>query len=217
MKICDVEYQGDKTKATFYYTAPDRVDFRELIKIYGENFEVRVDMRQIGARQEASKIGGLGICGRELCCSTWLSSFESITTNKARNQQIALNTEKLTGLCCKLKCCFNYENQWYVQALKEFPNSNIILKTKKGDFKCNKTDVIKRTMSYFPLREKTNEMLVISIENIKKIIEMNSKGIIPEDIDEFVMIKEKPIDYGADITMEDLTKFEDRDDNDQVR
>ena len=131
MKICDVEYQGDKTKATFYYTANQRVDFRELIKIYASTFKLRIEMRQIGARQEASKLGGVGSCGRELCCSSWLTDFRSVTTSAARYQQLSLNPQKLAGQCGKLKCCLNYELDSYLDALKDFPESNVNLKTEE--------------------------------------------------------------------------------------
>src|SRR6266542_98658 len=122
MKIGDVEYQGDKTKAIFYYIADDRVDFRELIKIYAEDFRVRIEMKQIGARQEAGRIGGIGTCGRELCCSSWLTNFVSVTTNAARHQEVSLNPQKLAGQCGKLKCCLNYELQCYLDAQQDFHN-----------------------------------------------------------------------------------------------
>jgi len=132
MKINDVEYQGDETKAVFYYTAEDRVDFRELIKVLAERFKVRIEMRQIGVRQEAARLGGIGSCGRELCCSTWLTNFRSVSTSTARTQQLTLNPQKLAGQCGKLKCCLNFENDIYLDILKEFPDTNIALKTKKG-------------------------------------------------------------------------------------
>ena len=179
MKINDIEFQGDKTKAVFYYTAEDRVDFRELIKVMAEMFMVRIEMRQIGARQEAGRLGGMGSCGRELCCATWLSAFKTVSTNTARTQQLSLNPQKLTGLCSKLKCCLNYENSWYIEALREFPDINIILKTKKGDLRCQKTDVIKGTMSYSYMDEKETDMFAILVENINKIIKLNSEGIFP--------------------------------------
>ncbi len=217
MKINDIEYQGDKTKAVFYYTADDRVDFRELIKVMAEKFMVRIEMKQIGARQEASHLGGIGSCGRELCCVTWLSSFKSVSTNTARTQQLTLNPQKLTGLCSKLKCCLNYENDWYNEAMRSFPNSNIILKTKKGDLRYQKTDVIKGTMSYSYINDKSTDMYAVTIENIKKIVELNSEGIFPESIDQYAVVLEKKIEYGADITMEDLTRLADRDDAGSVR
>src|ERR1041385_4505602 len=144
MKISDVEYQGDKTKAIFYYTADDRVDFRELIKKLAEEFRVRIEMRQIGARQEASRLGGIGSCGRELCCSTWLTDFRSVSTSAARYQQLSLNPTKLAGQCGKLKCCLNYELDSYLDALKDFPDTHTILETEKGRAAHRKTDIFKR-------------------------------------------------------------------------
>ena len=209
MKINDIEYQGDKTKAVFYYTAEDRVDFRELIKVMAEKFMVRIEMRQIGARQEAGRLGGLGSCGRELCCSSWMSSFKTVSTNTARTQQLSLNPQKLTGLCSKLKCCLNYENAWYTEAIKDFPDSNIILKTKKGDLRYQKNDVIKGTMSYSYTDEKETDMFAILTENVKKIIKLNAEGTFPESIDDYAVVKEKKIEY-ADITMEDMTRLNEK-------
>ena len=132
MKIGDVEYQGDGTKAIFYYIADERVDFRELIKIFAEKFKIRIEMKQIGARQEAGRIGGIGSCGRELCCSTWITNFVSVTTVSAKHQELSLNPQKLAGQCGKLKCCLNYEFDSYVDAQKDFPDTSIVLETKKG-------------------------------------------------------------------------------------
>jgi cell fate regulator YaaT (PSP1 superfamily) len=148
MKINDVELQGDYTKAIFYYTADDRVDFRELIKLMAEEFKLRIEMRQIGARQEASRLGGIGSCGRELCCATWMSDFKSVTTNAARVQQLSLNPQKLAGQCGKLKCCLNYEYDTYVDAQKGFPSTEIKLRTKRGDAFHQKTDIIQGIMWY---------------------------------------------------------------------
>ena len=149
MKINDVEYQGDNTKAIFYYTAEDRVDFRELIKLMAEEFKVRIEMRQIGARQEASRLGGIGSCGRELCCATWMSDFKSVTTNAARVQQLSLNPQKLAGQCGKLKCCLNYEYETYVDAVKGIPNTDIRLKTKRGEAVHQKTDIFQKLLWLF--------------------------------------------------------------------
>ena len=148
MKISDVEFQGDKTKAIFYYTADERVDFRELIKRLAEEFMIRVEMRQIGARQESGRLGGIAACGRELCCSTWLTQFKSVSTNSARVQQLSLNPQKLTGQCSKLKCCLNYEFDTYVDAVKDFPDSDKVLKTKAGDAVHQKTDIFRGIMWY---------------------------------------------------------------------
>ena len=146
MKINDVEIQGDHTKAIFYYTADDRVDFRELIKLMAEEFKLRIEMRQIGARQEASRLGGIGSCGRELCCSTWMGEFKSVTTNAARVQQLSLNPQKLAGQCGKLKCCLNYEYETYLDAQKGFPPVEIRLKTKKGEAIHQKSDIMQRVI-----------------------------------------------------------------------
>ena len=141
MKISDVDYQGDKSKATFYYTAEGRVDFRELIKKMAESFRIRIEMRQIGMRQEASRLGGIGSCGRELCCSTWLTDFRSVNTSAARYQQLSLNPQKLAGQCGKLKCCLNYELDTYLEALKTFPDTDVKLLTRKGVVSCQKIDI----------------------------------------------------------------------------
>ncbi|HJP63609.1 MAG TPA: regulatory iron-sulfur-containing complex subunit RicT, partial [Mucilaginibacter sp.] len=146
MKISDVDYQGDKTKATFYYTAEGRVDFRELIKKMAEAFRIRIEMRQIGMRQEASRLGGIGSCGRELCCSTWLTDFKTVSTSAARYQNLSLNTLKLAGQCGKLKCCLNYELDSYMDALKGIPDNVNVLKTEKGDARLQKTDIFKKLM-----------------------------------------------------------------------
>ena len=143
MKIGDVEFQGDKTKAIFYYIADERVDFRQLIKLYADTFRIRIEMRQIGARQEAARIGGIGPCGRELCCSSWISNFVSVTTNAARYQEISLNPQKLAGQCGKLKCCLNYELDCYIDAQKNFPPTNIPIETEKGNYNYLKADIFK--------------------------------------------------------------------------
>jgi cell fate regulator YaaT (PSP1 superfamily) len=146
MKLSDVDYQGDKTKATFYYTAEGRVDFRELIKKMAEQFRIRIEMRQIGMRQEASRLGGIGSCGRELCCSTWLTDFKTVSTSAARYQNLSLNTLKLAGQCGKLKCCLNYELDTYMDALKTIPDNVNILRTERGDARLQKTDIFKQLM-----------------------------------------------------------------------
>src|SRR5690606_26911290 len=148
MKLSDVEYQGDKTKATFFYTADGRVDFRELIKKLAESFRVRIEMRQIGMRQEASRLGGIGSCGRELCCSTWLTDFKTVSTSAARYQNLSLNTLKLAGQCGKLKCCLNYELDTYMDALKAIPDNVDRLKTNKGEARWQKTDIFKKIMCF---------------------------------------------------------------------
>ncbi len=190
MKINDVEYQGDATKAIFYYTAADRVDFRELIKKLAEVFGVRIEMRQIGVRQEAAKLGGIGSCGRELCCSSWMTDFKSVSTNAARTQQMSLNPQKLAGQCGKLKCCLNYEVDDYSDALKEFPDNKIQLKSKKGVAFYKKSEVFQKIM-WYAYKDEPNNLLAIHIDNVKKIIEMNKNNKLPEDLESFAIQKEQ--------------------------
>ena len=189
MKISDVEYQADLSKATFYYTAEGRVDFRQLIKDMADKFKIRVEMRQIGSRQEASRLGGIGSCGRELCCSTWLTDFRTVSTSAARYQQLSLNPQKLAGQCGKLKCCLNYELDMYMDAIREFPKSDVRLKTEKGNAFHIKTDVFKRQM-WFAYE---GEMGLISLtpDKVKDIIKMNKDGKLPKDLKEFTESKEK--------------------------
>jgi cell fate regulator YaaT (PSP1 superfamily) len=207
MKINDVEIQGDGTKAIFYYTADDRVDFRELIKLLAEEFKTRIEMRQIGARQEASRLGGIGSCGRELCCATWINDFHSVSTNAARVQQLSLNPQKLAGQCGKLKCCLNYEYETYVDALKDFPNNEIILKTKKGEASHQKTDIFNRLMWYSYVNDHST-FLAISVDNVIRIIEENKNGIIPEKIEDFTFISEQKPDIENVMGQDDLTRFD---------
>ncbi|MAX81896.1 MAG: hypothetical protein CL843_17160 [Crocinitomicaceae bacterium] len=210
MKISDVEYQADRSKATFYYTADDRVDFRELIKILADQFKIRVEMRQIGARQEAGRVGGIGSCGRELCCSSWLTDFRSVSTSAARYQQLAINPIKLAGQCGKLKCCLNYELDAYVDALKEFPDFNLKLKTKKGDAVHQKTDIFKRKLWYIFLDE-PSKFYELSLDRVNEILEMNAKGKYPQDLDDFIEIPEldnaEP-DYENVVGQDSLTRFD---------
>ncbi|WP_341662122.1 regulatory iron-sulfur-containing complex subunit RicT [Blattabacterium cuenoti] len=172
MKICDVEYQGDGIKAIFYYTAENRIDFRKLIKEFSFHFHTRIEMRQIGSRQEAAKIGGIGSCGRELCCSTWIKKFKSVTTNSARYQQLSINIQKLTGQCSKLKCCLNYELDAYLDAIKNFPDFNRKIYTKKGIAQCMKIDVFKQKM-WFSYIKNPNTWFKIEVKKIKEILEKN--------------------------------------------
>jgi len=176
MKIGDVEYQGDGTKAIFYYIADDRVDFRELIKVLAEELKVRIEMKQIGARQEAGRIGGIGSCGRELCCSTWITNFVSVTTNAARYQEVSLNPQKLAGQCGKLKCCLNYELSCYLDAQKDFPNASIPLETEQGLVFHQKTDVFKRLMWYSSKKDMPSEIVCLSVDQVLEIIAKNKKG-----------------------------------------
>ncbi len=183
MKIGDVEYQGDKTKAIFYYIADDRVDFRELIKLLAEEFRIRIEMKQIGARQEAGRIGGIGSCGRELCCSTWISNFISVTTAAARYQEVSLNPQKLAGQCGKLKCCLNYEVVSYMDTLKDFPDKEIVLKTKQAEWFHQKTDVYRKIYWYSRDSQSMLNMVPVSVEKVNDIIELNARGIIPDTLD----------------------------------
>jgi len=208
MKINDVEYQGDDTKAIFYYTAEGRVDFRELIKILAEKFHIRIEMRQIGARQEAGKLGGIGSCGRELCCSSWMTEFSSVTTNIARAQQLSLNPQKLAGQCGKLKCCLNYEYDNYVDALKHFPNQDIDLHTKKGKAFFQKADVFDKIM-WYAYHENPHQLIALSTKNVKKIQEMNKKGGKPPKLEDFAETEEKQTGFEKRIEEEDLRRFDD--------
>ncbi len=209
MKISDVEYQGDKTKAIFYYTADGRVDFRELIKVLAEQFKVRIEMRQIGARQEAGRLGGIGSCGRELCCSTWLSDFRSVSTNAARYQQLALNPLKLAGQCGKLKCCLNFELDSYLDAIKEFPDSNATLESKKGRAVHQKTDIFKGIM-WYSYTDHMSEFIPLGINRVKEIMALNQSGQKPEDIVEKQIdaVKEKKPDYENVVGQDSLTRFD---------
>ena len=186
MKINDVECQGDGTKAIFYYTAEERVDFRQLIRVLADKFKLRIEMKQIGVRQEAARVGGIGSCGRELCCSTWMTDFKSVTTQVARTQQLSLNPQKLAGQCGKLKCCLNYEQDAYVDALDQFPDSSIPLQTRKGSAIFQKMDVFKEMMwySYLDAPEVFHE---IPVEKVKYIISQNKKGRKPEDLEKFIV------------------------------
>lgn len=209
MKINDVEFQGDGTKATFYYTAEDRVDFRELIKVLADEFKVRIEMRQIGARQEAAKLGGLGSCGRELCCSTWITNFTSVSTQNARTQQLSLNPKKLAGQCGKLKCCLKYENSTYEEALKEFPASDVLLKSKKGNAKLQKIDVFKKILWYSYTNE-FSSMMAIPLDEVKKIVKLNSKGKLVDELEKFAKMKEQANIEKDDFDPNALKQFEDK-------
>lgn len=178
MKLSDIEFQADNTKATFYYSAEDRVDFRELIKILAGENKVRVEMRQISLRQEASRLGGIGSCGRELCCSTWITDFKSVSTSAARYQNLSLNPSKLSGQCGRLKCCLNYELDTYMDALKTIPTVNEPLKLKYGNAKLQKTDIFKKLM-WFQVEDDTNNWVPISTERVHKILALNKDGIQP--------------------------------------
>ena len=210
MKISDVDYQGDKTKATFYYTAEGRVDFRELIKKMAESFRIRIEMRQIGMRQEASRLGGIGSCGRELCCSTWLTDFKTVSTSAARYQNLSLNTLKLAGQCGKLKCCLNYELDTYMDALKHIPDNVNYLKTEKGDARLQKTDIFKKLMWFsYP---KDDNWVAVDIAKVKEIQKLNREGIVPVDLGEMAELEAliKEPDYENVVGQDSLTRLDDR-------
>ena len=182
MKIGDVEYQGDKIKAIFYYIADERVDFRELIKVFAEQFHIRVEMKQIGARQEAGRIGGLGSCGRQLCCASWMSSFVSVTTGAARNQDLSLNPQKLAGQCSKLKCCLVYELDSYIDARKDFPRLNGPLQTMDADYYHVKSDILAHTMSFSTEPHSLVGMKTISVRRVREIMRLNAEGRKPDQL-----------------------------------
>jgi len=210
MKIGDVEYQGDKTKAIFYYIADERVDFRELIKVLADEFKIRVEMRQIGARQEAGRIGGIGPCGRELCCSTWISNFVSVTTNCARYQDISLNPQKLAGQCSKLKCCLNYELDAYLDAQKDFPKGQP-LETQKGTAYHQKTDIFKGLFWYTSDHEQSTSLVAIPVKRVREIIAMNKKGKKPEKLVEAeVQVEAANIGFTNTVGEESLSRFEEK-------
>jgi len=211
MKISDVEYQGDLSKATFYYTAEGRVDFRQLIKDMADQFKIRVEMRQIGSRQEASRLGGIGSCGRELCCSTWLTDFRSVSTSAARYQQLSLNPQKLAGQCGKLKCCLNYELDMYLDAIKSFPKSDTRLQTEKGSAFHIKTDVFKRQMWYAYEGDAAigSGLIPLDPERVREIIRLNKDGKKPKELSEYkeeVVVKEP--DYSNVVGQDSLNRFE---------
>lgn len=183
MKVNDVEFQGDRSKAIFYYTADDRVDFRQLIKVLAEEFHARVEMKQIGVRQEAGKVGGIGTCGRELCCSTWLTNFKSVTTGAAKAQQILPNPQKLAGQCGKLKCCLNFEYEVYVDAMKKFPSTNAMIRFQKGLALPKKSDPLRGLMWY--AYEGENDLYALPVEKVNEIIEMNRSQQYPERLEDY--------------------------------
>ncbi len=211
MKISDVDYQGDKTKATFYYTAEGRVDFRELIKKMAEAFRIRIEMRQIGMRQEASRLGGIGSCGRELCCSTWLTDFKTVSTAAARYQNLSLNTLKLAGQCGKLKCCLNYELDSYMDALKDIPDDVHILRTEKGDARLQKTDIFKKLMWFsYPKEE---NWVPVPIKHVREIQAINKNGETVPDLGESKEAEAtavKAFDYENVVGQDSLTRLDER-------
>ncbi len=211
MKIGDVEYQGDGTKAIFYYIADERVDFRQLIKVYAETFRVRIEMKQIGARQEAGRIGGTGPCGRELCCSTWLTQFRSVSTAAPRLQNISLNPQKLAGQCAKLKCCLNFEVPVYEDATRDFPDRRIELLTQDGTWYFFSADPLKRELTYSSAPGKPANLHTITPEQANEIIELNSKGKKPYTLggkETTAEAVEAMPDYRNVVGQDDLTRFD---------
>jgi len=209
MKISDIEYQGDASKATFYYTADERVDFRELIKVFAKEFRTRIEMKQIGLRQEAARLGGIGSCGRELCCSTWLTDLRSVSTSAARYQQLSLNPQKLAGQCGKLKCCLNYELDSYLDALKDFPKTEIKLQTEKGVAVCQKTDIFKRHMWYAYEGEWMN-WHKLTTDQANEIIELNIKKKKVVSLEEYAeeLIEDTKNDFENVVGQDSLTRFD---------
>jgi cell fate regulator YaaT (PSP1 superfamily) len=209
MKISDIEYQGDGSKTTFYYTAEERVDFRQLIRDFASAFSTRVEMKQVGFRQEAARLGGIGSCGRELCCSTWLTDFRSVKTSAARYQQLSLNPQKLAGQCGKLKCCLNYELDTYLDAIKDIPKSDVKLITEKGVAICQKTDIFKRFLWYGYEKQGVN-WHKISVDKANEIIALNKKGVKVLSLEEYVVeeqISETKI-FENVVGQDSLTRFD---------
>lgn len=209
MKLSDVEFQGDGSKATFYYTAEDRVDFRQLIKDMAKAFSIRIEMRQIGYRQEAQRLGGIGSCGRELCCSTWLHDFRSVSTSSARYQQLALNPQKLAGQCGKLKCCLNYELDMYLDALKGFPGQDTKLHTEKGVAFCQKSDIFKETL-WFSYKNDPSNWHALSKERVQEIIEKNKKKESVASLEQYVVetITEEKMVFENVVGQDSLNRFD---------
>ena len=208
MKVSDVEYQGDNSKATFFYTADDRVDFRELIKILASEFRIRIEMKQIGTRQEAGRVGGIGSCGRELCCTTWLTDFRSVNTAAARYQQLSLNPQKLAGQCGKLKCCLNYELDSYLEALKDFPDTGINLQTKKGEASFQKMDIFKRKLWYAYI-ENGMDWVALDLDKVREIIQKNKQGQKPDSLEEMVELVVNDVPkYDNVVGQDSLSRFD---------
>lgn len=209
MKISDVEFQGDGSKATFYYTANDRVDFRQLIKEFAQEFKIRIEMKQVGFRQEAARLGGIGSCGRELCCSTWLTDFRSVNTSAARYQQLSLNPQKLAGQCGKLKCCLNYELDTYLDALKDFPDMDTKLYTEKGDAYCQKVDIFKEIM-WFAYANAPAQWLVLPVSKVKEIVAINKKKERVAALEDYVVESTQEVEKKFEnvVGQDSLTRFD---------
>lgn len=214
MKLSDVEYRGDRRKATFFYTADERVDFRELIKRLADAFKVRIEMRQIGYRQEAARLGAIGSCGRDLCCSTWLTDFKLVHTNAARYQNLSLNPLKLSGQCGKLKCCLNFELDAYLEAWKEFPETdNLTIQFENGPYRLVKTDILKRLMWFAPIQEFGGEWQSFKVSEVLDIIEQNKDGIKPELVIQKKEIVKVDLDFKNDMGIDSLTRLDERKSN----
>lgn len=205
MKIGDVEYQGDGNKAIFYYIADERVDFRQLIKVLAEVFRVRIEMKQIGARQEAGRIGGIGPCGRELCCATWMTNFVSVSTSAARFQDLSLNPQKLAGQCAKLKCCMNYEVDTYVEAMKRLPSKDVVLETKEGDFYYFKADILKGLITYSSDKHVAANLVELTAKQAFEVIQMNRRGEKPDSLTTEGDKQERPVDL---LEQENIARFD---------
>ncbi|MDB9712065.1 regulatory iron-sulfur-containing complex subunit RicT [Flavobacteriaceae bacterium] len=209
MKISDIEFQGDGTKLTFYYTAEERVDFRELIKIYARDFRTKIEMKQVGLRQEAARLGGIGSCGRELCCSTWLSDFRSVSTSAARYQQLSLNPQKLAGQCGKLKCCLNYELGSYMDALRNFPKKEIKLKTEKGTAVCQKTDIFKKEL-WYAYEGEWNNWVSLTVEQANTIINENKLNKLVSSLEDYTSENNTVVENKFEnvVGQDSLTRFD---------
>ena len=209
MKLSDVEFQGDGNKATFYYTAEARVDFRQLIKDLAGAFSIRVEMKQVGARQEAARLGGVGSCGRELCCSTWLTDFRKVTTSAARYQQLSLNPLKLAGQCGKLKCCLNFELDTYLDALNAFPKQEKILKTESGDAEFVKMDIFKKLI-WYTYKENRSKWYKLSLEQVQEIIDLNNKNEVSIPLEDYESEIEEvvAVDFENVVGQDSLTRFD---------
>jgi cell fate regulator YaaT (PSP1 superfamily) len=209
MKISDIEYQGDGSKVTFYYTAAGRVDFRQLIRDMARAFNTRIEMKQVGLREEASRLGGIGSCGRELCCSTWLNDFRSVTTSAARYQQLSLNPQKLAGQCGKLKCCLNYELDFYQNALKGFPKSNTKILTEKGIAYCQKIDIFKGLL-WFVYKNDSVDWFELNVEKVKEIIKINAAGKKITSLEEYASVSEESedLEFQNVVGQDSLTRFD---------
>jgi cell fate regulator YaaT (PSP1 superfamily) len=210
MKIGDVEYQGDRTKAIFYYLADDRVDFRQLIKVLADTFKIRIEMKQIGARQEAGRIGGIGPCGREICCASWINNFVSVTTNSARYQDISLNPQKLAGQCGKLKCCLNFEVDTYIDAQKDFHPTHVNLESENGTYQYQKADIFSRIYWYSQIGDKSGTFFPVPVDRVKEILQLNKKGTkVARLVQDFESKpKTEKIEFSAGSDRDVITRFD---------